>query len=136
EAGNAFDQQMPLREHRHQHPFEKMVLADDDAFHFVEDALHDRGHVVAASCHVVHGSLPRVMPHRYGGVKKKSGYQHRGGCQKGDRPTAAAAFSIGTAKPMPMNTRCSVGLRMPVTIPTTSPSAVTSGPPELPGLAA
>ncbi len=51
-------------------------------------------------------------------------------------PTAAAAFSIGTAKPMPMNTRWLVGLRMPVTMPTTSPSAVTSGPPELPGLAA
>ncbi len=51
-------------------------------------------------------------------------------------PTAEAAFSIGTAKPMPTNTRCSDGLRMAVTMPTTAPSAVTSGPPELPGLAA
>ncbi len=51
-------------------------------------------------------------------------------------PTAEAAFSMGTAKPMPMNTCCSVGLRIAVTMPTTAPSAVTSGPPELPGLAA
>ena len=51
-------------------------------------------------------------------------------------PTAEAAFSIGTAKPMPMKVRCSEGLRMAVTMPTTSPSMVTSGPPELPGLAA
>ena len=32
--------------------------------------------------------------------------------QNGDIPAAAAAFSIGTAKPMPMKTRCLVGLRM------------------------
>ena len=51
-------------------------------------------------------------------------------------PTAAAAFSMGTAKPMPIKVRASVGLRMAVTMPTTSPSMVTSGPPELPGLAA
>jgi hypothetical protein len=51
-------------------------------------------------------------------------------------PTAEAAFSIGTAKPMPMKVRASVGLRMAVTMPTTCPSIVTSGPPELPGLAA
>ena len=56
--------------------------------------------------------------------------------QNGEMPTAAAAFSMGTAKPMPMKTRCSDGLRMAVTMPTTSPSAVTRGPPELPGFAA
>ena len=43
---------------------------------------------------------------------------------------------MGTAKPMPMKVRARVGLRMAVTMPTTSPSMVTSGPPELPGLAA
>src|SRR6478735_6506928 len=51
-------------------------------------------------------------------------------------PMAPAAFSMGTAKPMPMNTCCSVGFSIAVTIPTTSPSVVTSGPPELPGLTA
>lgn len=51
-------------------------------------------------------------------------------------PTAEAAFSMGTANPMPMKVRAGVGLRMAVTMPTTSPSSVTSGPPELPGLAA
>ena len=51
-------------------------------------------------------------------------------------PAAEAAFSIGTANPIPINVRASVGLRIAVTIPTTSPSAVTNGPPELPGFAA
>ena len=37
---------------------------------------------------------------------------------------------------MPMKVRCSLGLRMAVTMPTTWPSIVTSGPPLLPGLAA
>ena len=59
-----------------------------------------------------------------------------GASDHGVSPAAPAAFSIGTAKPMPMNTRCSVGLRSPVTMPTTSPSSVTSGPPELPGFTA
>ena len=63
------------------------------------------------------------------------GDRWRGG-QNGARPAPLAAFSIGTAKPMPMKVRASVGLRMAVTMPTTSPSIVTSGPPELPGLAA
>src|SRR3954463_15594063 len=56
--------------------------------------------------------------------------------QNGGSPAAVAAFSIGTANPMPMNVRAGVGLRMAVTMPTTSPSMVTRGPPELPGLAA
>ena len=51
-------------------------------------------------------------------------------------PTAAAAFSIGTAKPMPMNTRCSVGLRIAGHDADHLAVRVTSGPPELPGLAA
>ena len=46
------------------------------------------------------------------------------------------ALSMVAAKPMPMKVRDLVGLRMAVTMPTTSPSMVTSGPPELPGLAA
>src|SRR3954454_24993282 len=56
--------------------------------------------------------------------------------QNGGRTAAVAAFSIGPANPMPMNVRAGVGLRMAVTMPTTSPAMVTSGPPELPGLAA
>ena len=51
-------------------------------------------------------------------------------------PTALPAASIVTAKPMPTKVRASVGLKMAVTMPITSPSIVTSGPPELPGLAA
>ncbi|MPN22111.1 hypothetical protein SDC9_169494 [bioreactor metagenome] len=37
---------------------------------------------------------------------------------------------------MPSGVRAAVGLRIAVTMPITSPSIVTSGPPELPGLAA
>src|SRR5438876_68369 len=56
--------------------------------------------------------------------------------QNGGIPAAAAAFSIGTANPMPMKVPCSPGFKIAVTMPTTLPSIVTSGPPELPGLAA
>ena len=42
EPGHAFDQQVPLRENRDQHPLEEVVLADDDLLDLVEDALHLR----------------------------------------------------------------------------------------------
>ena len=45
--GHALDQQVALRQDRHQHALEEMVLADDDALHLVEDALHQRRHVAA-----------------------------------------------------------------------------------------
>src|SRR5213592_2593874 len=41
-----------------------------------------------------------------------------------------------TAKPTPLNAGCPVGFTRPVTIPTTSPSLFTSGPPEDPGFTA
>src|SRR5207244_2418552 len=41
-----------------------------------------------------------------------------------------------TANPTPLNAGCPVGLTSPVTIPTTSPSRFTSGPPEDPGFTA
>ena len=49
---------------------------------------------------------------------------------------APPATSMGTAKPMPMKTFCSVGLTMPVTMPTTCPFRFRSGPPEFPGFTA
>ena len=45
-------------------------------------------------------------------------------------------MSMGTAKPMPMKTVSVVGLARPTTMPTTSPSRFSSGPPELPGFTA
>lgn len=51
-------------------------------------------------------------------------------------PTALPALSIVVAKPMPTKVPALVGLRIAVTMPTTSPLMFTSGPPELPGLAA
>src|SRR5947208_14266370 len=41
-----------------------------------------------------------------------------------------------TAKPTPLNAGCPVGFTSPVTMPTTSPSLFTSGPPEDPGFTA
>src|SRR5947209_5246071 len=41
-----------------------------------------------------------------------------------------------TAKPTPLNAGCPVGFTRPVTMPTTSPSLFTSGPPEDPGFTA
>src|SRR5262249_39364819 len=117
EPRHAFDQQVALGEDRHQHALEKMVLPDDHLLHLVEDALHQEGMLGVSGFRVAHGF-------------------NVSNSQNGDMPIPAAAFSIGTAKPMPMNTRCSVGFMIPVTMPTTSPSAVTSGPPELPGLTA
>jgi hypothetical protein len=40
EAGHALDQQMALREHRHHHALQEMVLADDNLLHLVEDVFH------------------------------------------------------------------------------------------------
>ena len=52
------------------------------------------------------------------------------------RPAAPAAVVIGTASPMPMKTSSAVGLIRAVTMPTTWPSRLRSGPPEFPGLTA
>ena len=57
EPRHAFDQQVALREHRHQHALEEVVLADDHLLHFVEHALHQRGDVAAAVVPVFHTLL-------------------------------------------------------------------------------
>jgi hypothetical protein len=38
---------VPLREDRHQHALEEMVLADHHLLHLVEDLLHQRGDLAA-----------------------------------------------------------------------------------------
>jgi len=101
----------------YKHAFEEMVLPDDDLFHFIEI----RSINVQTSERLVSLALISIPSNA---------------AQNGGRPMAFAALSMVTANPIPMNTRCSVGFRMAVTMPTTSPSAFTSGPPELPGLAA
>ena len=45
EPGHAFDQQVALRQRRHQHALEEVVLADDHLLHLIEDALHQGGDV-------------------------------------------------------------------------------------------
>ncbi len=54
ETRHALDQQVALREDRHQHALEEVVLADDDLLHLVEDALHQRGDVAAVRFPVIH----------------------------------------------------------------------------------
>src|SRR6185312_12098310 len=112
QSRHAFDQEVPTRQQRHQHPLEKAVLSHHDLFDLIEHLLHQGGVCVARFVHA--------------GPLRQSGFS----------PTAPAAASIGSAKPMPAKVREPLGLTMAVTIPTTSPSASTSGPPELPGLAA
>jgi hypothetical protein len=41
---------------------------------------------------------------------------------------------MGTANPMPANASSCAGLAIETTMPMTSPRALSSGPPELPGL--
>jgi hypothetical protein len=48
---HAFDQQVALRQHRDQHPFEEAVLPDDDPLDLVEDALHQGGGVFGVVLH-------------------------------------------------------------------------------------
>ena len=50
--GHALDQQMALREDRHQNALEEMVLADDDLLDFVEQAFGECG--IAAFGEFVH----------------------------------------------------------------------------------
>src|SRR3989442_2454144 len=47
---------MSLRQHGNKHAFQKMVLADDDLFDFVKNALHELRNVGAAGLFVIHGS--------------------------------------------------------------------------------
>ena len=54
EAGDAFDEQMALRQHGDDHALEEVILADDDVLHLVEHALHQgrsrRGSRCRAGC--------------------------------------------------------------------------------------
>src|SRR5439155_19245100 len=95
EARDALDQQVALREDRDQHAFEEMVLADDDPLDFIEDAFHQRRNAAAGQW-VFHGTKVSCCAMSQRPLKRP---------QNGDTPIAAAAFSIGTANPMPMNTR-------------------------------
>ena len=104
EPRHALDEQVALREDRDQHALEEMVLADDDLLDLVEDPLHR-----ARRC-------PRFGRSRIVSFRSQRLGLHRASSRTvrtASMPTAAtAAFSIGTAKPMPMNTRCSVGFRI------------------------
>ena len=106
-----------------------MVLADDDLLDFVEQAFGKRRGVRSQirSCN---------SDRSYGMPIGRSEDDRTSVVRTGTCRSPTPHSRSGTAKPMPMNTRCDVGLRMPVTMPTTSPSIVASGPPELPGFAA
>ena len=109
----------PCASMRHQHALQEAVLADDDALDLVEHALHQRGGgfglVVSCGCPAGVGSgvakpwrgtgFAGPVPGPRWGVASDS--ELAGQSQNGGMPAAVAAFSIGTAKPMPMKVRCS-----------------------------
>jgi hypothetical protein len=64
QSRHALDQQVPLRERGHQHPFEEVVLSDDHLLHLVQDALHRRGDVAVRRCGFVHASSCGELPSR------------------------------------------------------------------------
>src|SRR5262249_12198319 len=143
EPRDAFDEQMTLGQDGYQHTFQEMILANDDLFHLVEAALHEGSNLASACFFVVaigcaRKSLELRLQKPFLSEERDPRHASRLALngQNGGIPAAAAAFSMGTAKPMPTKKRWSVGFRIPVTMPTTSPSRVTSGPPEFPGLTA
>ena len=101
--GTPTHQQVTFSQQRHSGAL-KAVLSDHDAFHFIQDPLHQ-----FATCCVGAHDDPAF--------------------QNGGMPTADAAFSIGTAeadayeRPLIF-----VRVSMAVTMPTTSPSAVIGSP--------
>jgi hypothetical protein len=96
QARHAFHQEVAARQQRDQHAFQEMILAHHDLFHFIEKMFQTRmravGHAITLVCLAVLLKLLERPLHN------------------GFSPTALAAFSIGTAKPMPAKTRWPVGL--------------------------
>jgi hypothetical protein len=67
EPWHTFDQKVTVGEDRDQHALQKVILADDDLLHFIENALHRRGRVRVARLGGIHTFLPcwfRKMPAR------------------------------------------------------------------------
>ena len=54
EPRHALHQQVPVRQHGHQHAFQKMILAHDHAFDFIQHAFHDRSNLAGAVEFVIH----------------------------------------------------------------------------------
>ena len=48
ESRHALDEQVSLRQDGDQHALEKVILADDDFLHFIEDALHEGSYFVVS----------------------------------------------------------------------------------------
>src|SRR6266550_5200058 len=110
--GHALDEKMAARQEADQETLEQMILPDDDLLDLEQQPPGVRWYRDLRFGHDVPSP------------------------QSGGRPSAPAALSIVTANPTPLNDGCPVGFTSPVTIPTTSPSRFTSGPPEDPGFTA
>ena len=61
QPGDAFDQEVALGEHRHHHPLEEVVLADDHPLDLVEHALHQAGGFAGDGRRVGHGVVERKV---------------------------------------------------------------------------
>ena len=113
EARHALDEQVAAGEQGDEHPLEQVVLADDDLLDLVQEPLHRDG--AGRGVRAV-GSGSTGAPPRCGRLSTLG------------RPAAPPATSMGTARPMPMNTSCWVGLMSAVTMPTTRAVAVEQRP--------
>ena len=115
QAGHALDEDVTTSQERDDEPFEQLVLADDELLHLVTPP--------APSASAAAGGW-------------SMGVGLLGSVTAAGLPAAPPAAPIGTAKPMPTKKPCSDGLARAVTMPTTWPARLSSGPPELPGLTA
>ena len=113
QARHALDEHVAPGQQRDDQPLEQPVLADQELLDLVDDVLHrGRAGELMQPCVQV---LSLVWP---------------------GAPAPPAAVEMGTAKPIPMKKPCWEGLASAVTMPTTCPLRLSSGPPELPGLTA
>ncbi len=122
QAGHALDEEVTAGEQRDDHPLEQVVLADDGPLDLVERLLQR----VRVAARWWPGPGPVGLGHGC-----SSGRGHWAGA-----PAPPPAVAMGTANPIPTKKPCWLGFARPVTIPTTWPALLSSGPPELPGFTA
>ena len=126
------DEQVPAGEQRDEHPLDEHVLPDDRPLHLVERLL-ERVPTSRSSPSMPSSWSSRVV---FAYAVWSSCVPVTSAVSARWAARAPAAVAIGTAKPMPTKRLWSVGLASPVTMPTTWPALLSSGPPELPGLTA
>ena len=116
EPRDALDEQVTAGQQRDEHPLQQPVLADDRLLDLVQGLLE--GGRFGVGPWISRLGRCRLVGHCCG------------------PPAAPPAVAIGTANPIPTKKSCLAGLASAVTMPTTCPARLSSGPPLLPGLTA